>query len=308
MSAIRYFRILSLGAAVLACGAKVALATEFASTVVNDNLGNSATIDPGYQNVSAAVTAPTGYTGTDFGFPSVVTPFNPVFDYDQLVVIGQGGSIELQFPTTVTPSSGLDIGVFTNVGLDDNDFPSGVATNPATLFSSPNSAVVQVSENGTKWVALNGGNPISMTIPTDFYSNNASLTTTPSDEVTIPSGVVDANFGEPFAGTLNDFNGEDYAQIESTLGGSAGGTWLSLGGTGLSGVNFIEFQVPDDGSSQLGLAAVSVNDLPSVVVTVPVQPSTVPLPSAFWSGLTCLGGLMFAVCRSSRRRGGAVAE
>jgi hypothetical protein len=249
--------------------------------------------DPGYQTLAAAINPPQGYTGTDAGydFPGVVTPFNPEYDYDQITVLGQGDSIELQFPVTVKPTGGLDIGVFTNVGLNDSDWPDGIADNPADLFSNPNNAVVQVSGDGTHWVALNGGNPVAFTIPTDYYSNNASLTPTPSNEVTVPAGAVEADFGKPFAGSLSTFSGENYAEIEASLNGSAGGMWLSLGGTGLSGVDYIEFQIPDDGVSQLGLDAVSINE---------TNPGLVPEPGG--PSLLAAGGLMMLMRRSRRGR------
>jgi len=291
MSAIRDLRVWCIGAGTVLALAPAAWATTFASSVLAYDLANSASIDPGYQDVSAAVTLPTGYTGTDFGFPSVVTPFNPAFDYDQLVVVGSGGYIELEFPTTITPTSGLDIGVFTNVGLTDSNWPAGVADNPADLFSTPNNAVVQVSLDGTHWVPLNGGNPIAFTIPTDYYSNNASLTTEPSNELTIPAGAIEADFGKPFAGSLSTFDGETYSQIEASLSGSGGGKWLSLGSTGLSGVNDIEFQVPDDGVSQLGLDAVSINE---------TNPGLVPEPTS--ASLLVAGGLLMLARRSRRGR------
>src|ERR1700722_10269252 len=46
-----------------------------------------------YENPAAVGTAPQGTTGQEFGFPGVVSPFNPPFDTDQIVVVGQGGQL-----------------------------------------------------------------------------------------------------------------------------------------------------------------------------------------------------------------------
>jgi hypothetical protein len=83
-----------------------------------------------YDDASAVGAAPQGITGAPEGFPGVVSPFNPPFDTDQIVVVGTGGQITVQLPQPLT--SEQSIGIFSNVGLIDNNYPDGVATAPAT--------------------------------------------------------------------------------------------------------------------------------------------------------------------------------
>src|SRR5208282_788494 len=98
----------------------------------------------------------------------------------------------------------------------------------------------------------------NLNIPENYYTNAGNPYQFPA-----PSPTDLANFGQPFTGTLDSFDGESFSQILTTLNGSAGGTWLDLSNTGLNEINFIQFseplnQTPD--TSFLALEAVSAND------------------------------------------------
>jgi hypothetical protein len=109
---------------------------------------------------------------------------------------------------------------------------------------------VKVSQTDSNWTDL-GLQTID--IPENYYENAG-----PYDTIA-PTNPVVANFGQPFTGTIDSFDGEDADGIVSTLDGSAGGTWLSLYGSGLSQVNYVQFTEPLDlpSGSYIALEAVS---------------------------------------------------
>lgn len=265
-------------------------ATEFASQVVSYNAGNASTTDPTFVAPSAAVGAPSGITGVEAGFPNVLSPFSPAFDVGQIVVIGEGGELTLKFSQPVVVGTGPAIGVISNVGLIDSNFPSAVTGNPASTFGG-GSADVSVSQDGVHFVSLGVQQFIN---PANYYLNAG-----PYDAIA-PASPQLADFGKPFTGNVASFNGEDYAQILTTLDGSGGGTWLDLSGTGLTDVNYIEFSIPTDGT---GVAGTNGTRLPIDAVAIaddhltgPVGPVPVPLPSGVGlagAGLMGLFGVRF---------------
>jgi hypothetical protein len=228
------------------------------------------TIPAGYSGVYTDPTilgnTPQGTTGAEEGFPGVVSFFNPPFDTQpaaQIVVIGTGGSVELQFPQPVTAANNFEVGVFSNAGLVDENYPVGQAGGapasgdipavPPPTFSG-GQAIVSVSCNGTNWVNLGLQ---TFDIPENFYENAGPY------DISAPADPELSDFGDPFNGTLDCFIGEDNAQIITTLNGSAGGTWLNLSSAGLSQINFIQFyEDPNQvaAGSYLPLEAVSVAD------------------------------------------------
>jgi hypothetical protein len=271
----------AFGVSVLLASARFAGATEFASQVVSYTPGAASTTDPTFVDPSAALGAPSGITGVLAGFPNVLSPFSPAFDVGQIVVIGEGGELTLKFPSPISTAPGLAIGVISNSGLIDNNYPSGQATNPATNFGG-GSADVSVSQDGKTFVSLGEKEFLN---PANFYLNAGPYDTT------APTSPQLADFGKAFAGDLNAFNNEDDAQVVSTLNGSGGGTWLDLSASGLSQVNFIEFSVPTDGTSFGGTVG---SRLPIDAVAVAddhlfSQPQPIPLPPEILSGLVGLG-------------------
>ena len=256
-------------------------ATDFAGAVVDYTSGTllNSDYDTGnpYNNPNAVLGQPGGIVGAGTAYTGVFSPFNPHYQATELTGIGHGGQLTLQLQNFVTVSSGaFEIGVWSNVGLTDTNYPYGTASAPASTFSTPVSAVVSVSSNGTDWVALNSGAPTTFGLPGNYYTN----ATTPFDAAA-PASPQLADFGKPFTGTLADFNGETWSQVLATLNGSAGGTWLNLDSTGLSQVGFIRFSGVADGS-ELDLNAVSINST--------LSGASVPEPGS--TGLLLLGGIL----------------
>src|SRR2546430_1550748 len=185
---------------------------QYASSVVAYNQGSGA--NPSYNNPNAALGAPSQVTPGIFGGP--VDPFNPPYLSSQIVQIGAGGSLTLQFNTPIQNSGanplGLDFIVFGAAGfyITNNDYSGGGITD-GTLFRGGTSDVrVSVSADDTTFYALNPAlTPVvDGLFPTDG-SGNPLLPINPSL-------------------TSADFAGKDLAGIRALYGGSAGGAGFDL--------------------------------------------------------------------------------
>jgi hypothetical protein len=200
-----------------------------------------------YDNPLTALGSPddlsgeTGLNPFNFIFPNVLSPFSPPFEGDEIVEIGPGGQLTLRLSNFVLVGPGYDLGVFANVGLsgefDQQTFELLGATDPAAAFGAE-SAVVEVSQDGQAWVALNGGTEILFDMPANYYQNAGAFDGAP------PAGPVLADFGQPIAPDLSVFDGESEAGVLAALGGSAGGYWLDLSATGFAKVGYVRFSVP----------------------------------------------------------------
>lgn len=220
---------------------------QFADSVVSYTAGTGA--NPSYTDPSAALGGPTiynGYQNTD--------PFNPPYQPGDIVGLGAGGSLTLQFNTAIqnNPSNpyGVDFIIFGHAGFTE-DFDTG--TTDGSLFTGGTANVrVSVSADGTT-----------------FYTLNPALA--PQVDGLYPT---DAG-GNPFlpvnpALTAADFAGKDLAGIEALYAGSAGGAGFDLAwavdgnnqSVALSSVHYVRL---DDLSGVAYIDAISVVPEPSVV-------------------------------------------
>jgi hypothetical protein len=235
---------LGLSVASLANGAPVS-----ASEVVSYVPG---TAREDYRNASAALGLPAG--DTTFG---ALTPFNPPFSNNHVVIVGPGGELTLRLSAPVAPVPGVatpELGVFVNNGLVDvSPGGTGTAGNPASTFSPAPAARVSVSDDGSRFVPLAGGplDLVTFSNPTNFYTD------THIDNYSAPLGNQPADFSRPFTGNLSSFDGLTYEQMLGVLNGSAGGNWLDLSGTGLSSVQLVRFEVPEGSDARLVLDALT---------------------------------------------------
>ena len=239
-----------ISAAIFAAIVPSARAAEsFANSVLSYTAGTGA---GAFTNAAAALGKPAAETG--FG---PLTPFNPHFGTSQIVRIGEGGQLTLRLANyvLVNNTAGVrELGIWENVGLIDvSSFPNPSTTgNPASVFGD-DSAVVEVSADNLTWHALNGGAPILFNLPGNYYANSTGA----YDPA--PPSPADADFGQPFTGVLADFDGESYAAVLTTLGGSAGGTWLDIDSSfGLTQVGYVRFSGVA-GGQQLEIDAVGIN-------------------------------------------------
>jgi hypothetical protein len=186
------------------------------------------------QNGNAAIGLP---ASVDDGQTS---PFTPPFHASSITIIGPGGDIVLHFAAPVV-STGRDIGVFTNTGLAGKT-TGGITTATGGTLGQADTAFVSVSDTGLpgSFVALNGGNPIDLTMPSNAFDD----ATISASGFTATGGTLPANPFEPFTGSLSDFTGLTYPGILTLLNGSFGGAWIDASSAGLAQINYIEFDVP----------------------------------------------------------------
>lgn len=225
-----------------------AQAAWFASKVVSFDAGSTPAIDfttgEPFDIPAAALGEPHDLIGQDAGFPNVLSPFSPPFERDEIVSIGEGGHITLQLARYALVGGGPAIGVFTNVGMIDADYPSGLNTDPAFAFGVDD-ALVEVSEDGVNFVSLG---TVTFEMPSNYYLNAGPFDTIPPQEPLR----ADLGLANP-VGSLSDFDGVTHAQMLNLFAGSGGGTWLNLDAAGLRRIGFIRFTVPDDGDEETSL-------------------------------------------------------
>ena len=264
-----YYHVpLTTGLAMLFLGAllplKNAAATTFASTVVAYEAGNIANAG----NPQAALGQPGRVAGAGTQFAGILSPFNPHYEDNQIVQLGEGGSITLQLARfAVTTSQTPEIGIFTNTGISDTSWPAGIAGDnlelPGATFGI-DSALLEVSDDGANWINLG---LIRFDQPSSAFTNAASP---------YQSGLIPADFGMPHNNTLADYSGQDWAAIQGLMGNSAGGTWIDLDSTGLSQVGWLRLSLANDGNEntllQFELDAVSIASLATGGFVIP-EPS-----------------------------------
>ena len=189
-------------------------ADPYARTVISYHPGSGTS--PDYNNPDRALGEPARVTP---GFPSgsdSVTPFNPAWPSSQLVSIGAGGSLTLQFGETVLngPENlfGLDFIVFGNNGFTLIDFSRNITDGSLFTFDPPGSSRVLVSFDDVDYFELVAPASTSATVDGLF----------PADST--------GNFQLPVNPALTgaDFAGQDLAGIRELYAGSGGGTGFDL--------------------------------------------------------------------------------
>ncbi|TVQ63562.1 MAG: hypothetical protein EA378_01350 [Phycisphaerales bacterium] len=248
-------------AAALAIGASATAHTPFAVEVTEYIVGSG--VNPAFTDSNSALGSPSRFTGIPAGFPSVVSPFSAPFDNDQLVQIGEGGSLTLRLGTRAwnDPSNpfGVDLIVFGNGSLIDTAFPNGVAGTPAAAFGL-DPMVVEVSANGVDFISL--GTFTEGLFPTMGFQDGGPFDSTP--------GSVPTSFTTPVnpALTLADFSGLDMDGIRALYNGSGGGTPIDIAASGLDFVDYIRIVNPLGSGITVEIDAVSVVPTPGGGVVI----------------------------------------
>jgi hypothetical protein len=213
---------------------------QYADTVGSYTAGSG--VNSGYTDSTSALGAPSTETIDPIYGTSPVDPFDAPYLSSQIVGIGTGGSLTLQFSSPIqnNPSNpyGLDFIIFGHAGfyISNGDYSGGGITDGTFYQGGDNSVTVSVSTDGTTFYNLISpfGTLADGLAPTDG-SGNPFLPVNP-------------------ALTAADFNGLGLSGIASLYAGSAGGAGYSLNwavdGSGnpisLASVDYVRLQNSGD--------------------------------------------------------------
>jgi hypothetical protein len=145
---------------VLALGGKLVVASslaQFADAVAGYTPG--AGVSASYTNPVSALGEPSRVTPGTFGGP--VDPFNAAYLGSQLVSVGAGGSLTLEFNTPISnnPANpyGLDFIIFGNAGftITNGNYSGGGITDGSMYGNNTGSTRVSVSADGLNFYTLN---------------------------------------------------------------------------------------------------------------------------------------------------------
>lgn len=179
-------------------------ASDFADAVVAYAPGSGAA--SGFNNPATALGAPAGN----------LNPFSPAFRNTQLVSLGAGGSLTLQFFTPIqndpAHAFGLDFEIFGNAGfvVTNGNFSGGGITDGSLFGNNPGATRVSVSQDGVNFYQLN---PLLAPTVDGLYPTDGA-----------------GDFHLPVNPSLTgaDFAGLGLAGIRSLYAGSGGGSGFDL--------------------------------------------------------------------------------
>jgi MYXO-CTERM domain-containing protein len=168
-------------------------------------------VNPTFTDPTRALGAPTtfiGYQNAD--------PFNPPFRTNDLVSVGAGGSLTVQFTTPIlndpTHAFGMDFIIFGNAGfiITNGDFSGGGITDGSLFANNTGATRVLVSADNLTYYTLN---PALAPTADGLFPTDAS-----------------GNFLLPVnpALTGNNFAGKDLNGIRALYSGSGGGTGYDI--------------------------------------------------------------------------------
>ncbi len=207
----------------------------FADAVVDYDAG--ANPIPGYTDPDAVMGSPTRFTGVQFGFPSVVSPFSPAFDPGEVVSVGFGGSLTLRMGQSIRDDAahrfGLDFIVFGNAGFIDVDFPNGSVGDVPAFFGRQAPVLVEASVDGDTWSQV--ATQVLDLWPTLGYRDAGAFDGAPGKVLTSFTTAMDPSL------TLADVAGMSYADLVGAYGRSGGGIGFDLSSAGLVEANYLRF-------------------------------------------------------------------
>ncbi|MDB6124206.1 MAG: hypothetical protein JWQ71_3199 [Pedosphaera sp.] len=197
------FRLLALALASISL-VSTGNATNFADAVISYNSG--AGFASGFTTASVTLGSPT----------ATANPFSPAFRNTQLVSMGAGGSLTLQFNTPIQNDSshpfGLDFTIFGNAGfvVTNGNFSGGGITDGSLLGNNTGQTRISVSRDNITYYQLN---PSFAPIADSLF---------PTDGI--------GDFSLPINPALHqaDFAGQGLTGIRSLYNGSAGGSSFDI--------------------------------------------------------------------------------
>lgn len=219
---------------ILSVALSAGAADPWADAVVAYDPGGAA--GGGFTDPLASLGEPTRVTAPGSAFGGPVTPFNSPFGGDELVTIGEGGSLTVRFDEPVTDDPlnpfGIDLLVFGNAFLFLSGFPADATTTATGVFNE--GGEVQVSADGVTFVTVPGVDAdalfptLGFTDIVDPFQASASAPT----DFTLP---VDPAF-DPIGLTT--------PQIVAGYAGSGGGAGIDLADVGLAEISFVRIVNP----------------------------------------------------------------
>lgn len=236
---------------VLALAGKLVVASsfaQFADAVVAYLPGTG--VSSSYTNPVSALGEPSRVTTGFFGGP--VDPFNSAYLGSQLVSVGAGGALMLEFNTPISnhPANPFDLDfiIFGNAGftITNGDYSGGGITDGSMYGNNTGSTRVSVSADGVTFYTLNPA--LAPTVDTLFPTDGAG------------------NFFQPVnpAFTSASFSGQGLAGIAARYAGSGGGAGYDLAWAQdtngapvtLNSARFVRLEVLSGKSEIDGMAAV----------------------------------------------------
>jgi hypothetical protein len=184
-----------------------------------------------FNNPATALGEPTRFTGVG-QFPGAVTPFNPAYLDTEIVSIGVGGSLTLQFdhPVTNDPNNpfGIDLLVFGNTGYISDE---GYGVTSGALFGNSTQGRLEVSADGAAWTTVPGVQPDGP-FPTLGYQDV-------TDPFSSPAGSVLTDFTKPVNPAFDPAH-KSLDDMISAYDGSGGGVGVDLAPLGLSQISYVK--------------------------------------------------------------------
>jgi hypothetical protein len=210
---VRRFLILILILIAFSFPQSTAQPSAFASSVLNYNSGSG--FAAGFTNASSALGEPSRITPGQFGGP--VDPFSPPYLSEQLVSIGAGGRLTLQFDSQVlnNPANpfGIDFLIFGNSGfsITNGDFSGGGITDGSLFGANSGETRVSVSADGATFYELTPS--LAPVVDSPFPTDGSG------------------DFHKPVnpALTRDSFSGKNLSQIRQLYQGSGGGSGFDIG-------------------------------------------------------------------------------
>ena len=232
-------RTVSIAVVVSAASASFAAVSDdpFADRVVSYTPGTG--VAAGFDDPTTALGAPTRFTSPNSPFGGATTPFQGAFGDDEVVTVGEGGSLTVAFDTAVTNDAlnpfGIDLLIFGNQAFFDADFPNGVAGAP---FADAG-GVIEVSADGINFIEVPNVTPEGGFPTLGFLDPTAPLTF----GGTVADGTIPSDFTKPVDPSF-DLTGLTLDQILAGYDGSGGGLGIDIGALGLDEISYVRITNP----------------------------------------------------------------
>jgi len=229
-----------------------------------------------YNDATTAIGEPTRFTSDTANFGGATTPLQSAFRNDEIVSIGEGGSLTVSFdePVTDDPNNpfGIDLLIFGNSFLFGTFFNPDFSFNPAGTADGVASegGVVELSDDGVNFVTVTNIEADGL-FPTYGYADLL-------DPFPTVVGNVPADFTKPVDPAF-DVVGKTFAEVLAGYDGSGGGAGIDIGALGFTQISYVRITNP------AGATAVPEIDAFADVTAVP-EPASLGLAGlAAWVAL-----------------------